>query len=53
MRREELERQWWIAEPLLEAWRSSDELPVAHLAGSRGPSTTDALLAPRDAWRPI
>jgi hypothetical protein len=53
MRREELERQWWIAEPLLEAWRSSDELPVANLAGSRGPSTTDALLAPRDAWRPI
>jgi len=52
-RRDEVEQQWRVVEPLLTAWESSDEPPVPYPAGSQGPPSTDALLAPGHAWRLI
>jgi glucose-6-phosphate 1-dehydrogenase len=52
-RRDEVEQQWRIVEPLLTAWESSNEPPVAYPAGSQGPPTTDALLALGVTRRPI
>ena len=53
-RDDEVEAQWRIIDPILEAWTASDEKPVPYPAGSNGPDAAhDILLANCDAWRAI
>lgn len=44
MRRDEVEAAWAWIEPILDAWRESDELPRPYPAGSWGPSAAIALI---------
>ena len=52
-RDDEVEGQWRVIEPILEAWER-DEVPlVTYPAGSAGPEEANALLAPGHRWRAI
>jgi glucose-6-phosphate 1-dehydrogenase len=52
-RDDEVEAQWRIIDPILEAW-SKGEPPLAEYpAGSAGPAEADSLLEPGDKWRAI
>jgi glucose-6-phosphate 1-dehydrogenase len=44
MRRDEVEAAWRWIEPILEAWRQSDEAPKPYIAGSWGPTAAIALI---------
>ena len=44
MRRDEVEAAWRWVEPILHAWRESEELPRPYAAGSWGPSAAIALI---------
>ena len=51
-RQDEVEEQWRLVDPILEAWRTSGARPPQYFAGSWGPGEADALMA-RDGrrWR--
>jgi glucose-6-phosphate 1-dehydrogenase len=52
-RDDEVEGQWRVIEPILEAWER-DEVPlVTYAAGAAGPEEANALLAPGHRWRAI
>ncbi len=52
-RADEVETEWKIIDPILEAWRSAPA-PAIYEAGSQGPGTADELLGIRGrAWRQI
>jgi glucose-6-phosphate 1-dehydrogenase len=52
-RADEVEAEWRIIDPILEAWRSAPA-PAIYEAGSQGPGAADELLAVRGrAWRQI
>ena len=52
-RDDEVEAQWAICDPILEAWES-DEAPVhEYAAGSDGPREAEQLLRPGERWRSI
>jgi glucose-6-phosphate 1-dehydrogenase len=52
-RDDEVEGQWRVIDPILEAW-GRDEVPlVTYPAGSAGPEEANALLAPGHRWRAI
>jgi glucose-6-phosphate 1-dehydrogenase len=52
-RDDEVEGQWRVIDPILEAW-GKDEVPlVTYPAGSAGPEEADALLASGHRWRAI
>ena len=44
MRRDEVEAAWRWIDPILEAWRTSNELPKPYTAGTWGPSAAVALI---------
>ncbi|MCX7557471.1 glucose-6-phosphate dehydrogenase [Xanthomonadaceae bacterium JHOS43] len=44
MRRDEVEAAWQWIDPILEAWRSSEEAPKPYTAGTWGPSAAIALI---------
>lgn len=44
MRADEVEAQWRVVQPLLDAWEASDEEPAFYEAGSWGPAEADRLL---------
>jgi glucose-6-phosphate 1-dehydrogenase len=44
MRRDEVEAAWRWIDPILAAWRASDESPKPYMAGSWGPSASVALI---------
>jgi glucose-6-phosphate 1-dehydrogenase len=53
-RNDEVDAQWSIIDPVLEAWHRSDRdgpLPT-YASGSSGPAEADALLATRE-WRKL
>ena len=50
-RADEVEAQWAFIDPILEGWRSLDAPVSSYEAGSWGPSSSDAMLAPGDSWR--
>jgi glucose-6-phosphate 1-dehydrogenase len=50
-RNDEVEAQWRICDPLLAAWRASDDPPAHYEAGSNGPQEADALID--GSWRAI
>jgi glucose-6-phosphate 1-dehydrogenase len=52
-RADEVEAEWRIVEPILEAWESGPG-PATYEAGSQGPQEADELLAVRGrSWRQI
>jgi glucose-6-phosphate 1-dehydrogenase len=52
-RDDEVEAQWTIVDPILEAWAAKPGPIPQYPAGSGGPEEADALLAPGHAWRAI
>jgi glucose-6-phosphate 1-dehydrogenase len=52
-RGDEVEAQWRICEPVLEAWRATPGPLPQYPAGSQGPQEVDAILCPGDRWRAI
>jgi glucose-6-phosphate 1-dehydrogenase len=52
-RSDEVEAQWRIVDPILEAWQASDAPPAPYPAGSPGPAEAEAVLLPGHAWRSI
>jgi len=53
-RNDEVDAQWTIIDPILEAWHGTDAdgpLPT-YAAGTAGPPVADALLGER-AWRKL
>jgi glucose-6-phosphate 1-dehydrogenase len=53
-RADEVEEEWRIIEPILEAWEADPQGPSIYEAGSQGPSEADELLAVRGRrWRQI
>jgi glucose-6-phosphate 1-dehydrogenase len=52
-RNDEVEAQWRIIDPILEAWEQ-DGTPLAeYAAGSQGPEGAERILAPGHHWRAI
>jgi glucose-6-phosphate 1-dehydrogenase len=52
-RSDEVEAQWRIIDPALEAWASSPEPPPRYRAGSSGPAEAQRILQPGHRWRAI
>jgi glucose-6-phosphate 1-dehydrogenase len=52
-RDDEVEAQWRVIDPILEAWGSGQPQLVEYAAGTAGPEAADALLEPGDRWRAI
>lgn len=52
-RDDEVEAQWAICDPILEAWANSPEPPELYEAGSQGPAGAAKLLLPGHSWRAI
>jgi glucose-6-phosphate 1-dehydrogenase len=52
-RADEVEAQWRICDPILEAWAQSDEPVHAYPAGSQGPEEAARLLREGEQWRAI
>jgi glucose-6-phosphate 1-dehydrogenase len=52
-RSDEVEAQWRIVDPLLEAWSSADAPPAPYAPGTQGPPEADAIVLPGHAWRAI
>ncbi len=44
MRRDEVEAAWAWIDPILEAWRSTTDMPKPYMSGSWGPSSAIALI---------
>jgi len=49
-RNDEVDAQWSIIDPILQAWREGKPPLATYPAGSTGPAEADALIAPRK-WR--
>jgi glucose-6-phosphate 1-dehydrogenase len=50
-RNDEVDAQWSIIDPILQAWHDGAE-PMAHYAaGSQGPAEADELLGEGRSWR--
>jgi glucose-6-phosphate 1-dehydrogenase len=52
-RDDEVEAQWRICDPIIEAWSQSDEQPHPYPAGSQGPEEANRLLHDGAHWRAI
>jgi glucose-6-phosphate 1-dehydrogenase len=52
-RDDEVEAQWRIIDPILEAWETDDSPLPTYPAGSPGPQEADAILAPGHRWRAV
>jgi glucose-6-phosphate 1-dehydrogenase len=52
-RSDEVEAQWRIVDPVLEAWSSSPEPPPRYRAGSTGPAEAQRILQRGHRWRAI
>ena len=52
-RNDEVEAQWRIIDPILEAWEKDERPLPAYPAGSHGPEEADSILAPGHRWRAI
>jgi glucose-6-phosphate 1-dehydrogenase len=54
-RRDEVDNEWRLITPILDAWRDSTLPPLeTYAAGSHGPAAADELLARNGhAWRPL
>jgi glucose-6-phosphate 1-dehydrogenase len=52
-RDDEVEAQWRIIDPILEAWEQGENPVVEYAAGSQGPEEADQILLPGHRWRAI
>jgi glucose-6-phosphate 1-dehydrogenase len=52
-RNDEVEAQWRIIDPILDAWARADGAVPQYAAGSQGPDEAESLLRSGDAWRAI
>jgi glucose-6-phosphate 1-dehydrogenase len=52
-RDDEVEAQWAIYDPVLEAWHNSPDRPAQYPAGTDGPKEADVLLEPGQHWRAL
>ncbi len=52
-RNDEVEAQWRVIDPILEAWKRVTGSIPQYAAGSQGPEDAEALLRDGDAWRAI
>jgi glucose-6-phosphate 1-dehydrogenase len=52
-RNDEVEAQWRIIDPILEAWDKDDRGLPTYPAGSQGPEEAESILAPGHHWRAI
>jgi glucose-6-phosphate 1-dehydrogenase len=52
-RNDEVEAQWRIIDPILEAWEQDDRPLPEYPAGSHGPEEADSILMPGQHWRAI
>jgi glucose-6-phosphate 1-dehydrogenase len=52
-RNDEVEAQWRIIDPILEAWEHDDAPLAEYPAGSPGPEEAERILAPGHRWRAI
>jgi glucose-6-phosphate 1-dehydrogenase len=50
-RNDEVEAQWRICDPILDAWRELPGRPPAYPAGSQGPAAAEEILLPGHSWR--
>jgi glucose-6-phosphate 1-dehydrogenase len=52
-RDDEVEAQWRICDPIVQAWEADPGPLPTYPAGSQGPPEADLILRPGDAWRRI
>jgi len=52
-RDDEVEAQWAVCDPILEAWAADDAPVHEYPAGSDGPKEADGLMGPDEHWRSI
>jgi glucose-6-phosphate 1-dehydrogenase len=52
-RDDEVEAQWRVCDPVLQAWQALLTPPPQYPAGSQGPLEADAILCPGHTWRAI
>ena len=52
-RGDEVDAQWSIIDPVLDAWRAGDVPLATYAAGSEGPAEADALLGENRSWRSL
>jgi glucose-6-phosphate 1-dehydrogenase len=52
-RNDEVEAQWRICDPILQAWATTPGPLPQYPAGSQGPAEADLIMLPGHAWRAI
>jgi glucose-6-phosphate 1-dehydrogenase len=52
-RDDEVEAQWRVIDPILEAWQSDSRPLPRYEAGSAGPAEADSLMGDGDRWRAL
>jgi glucose-6-phosphate 1-dehydrogenase len=52
-RDDEVDAQWSIIDPILEAWKDGESPPATYEAGSTGPAEADALIGEGRQWRSL
>jgi glucose-6-phosphate 1-dehydrogenase len=52
-RNDEVDALWRVVDPVLEAWKASDDPVPQYAAGSQGPAEADELLRDGAKWRPL
>jgi glucose-6-phosphate 1-dehydrogenase len=52
-RNDEVDALWCVVDPVLQAWKASDEPVPQYPAGSQGPAEADGLLREGAHWRPL
>jgi glucose-6-phosphate 1-dehydrogenase len=52
-RNDEVDAQWSIIDPILQAWSEGQPPMAEYEAGSPGPAEADALLGEGRHWRPL
>jgi glucose-6-phosphate 1-dehydrogenase len=52
-RNDEVDAQWSIIDPILQAWHAGSEPMATYSAGSQGPAEADALLGEHRVWRTL
>jgi glucose-6-phosphate 1-dehydrogenase len=50
-RNDEVDAQWSIIDPILQAWKSDEQPLAGYEAGTPGPTEADELIGPGRQWR--
>jgi glucose-6-phosphate 1-dehydrogenase len=52
-RNDEVEAQWRVIDPVLQAWAEGKPPLDTYAAGSQGPAAAARIMEPGDTWRAI